>query len=243
MSLVNDDDFMHNKHYEEMPVEPLDLMRAIFTPEEYIGFLKGNMIKYAMRAGHKEGCSASEDADKFNTYNRFLYEFLREDCQFMHDKVFKVKEFYLKGEGIEELNAIKDLFGIDEDAFYTFVNSELYVGGYKTSYSSAILDVPVKNNHIMSLKVYVKDLDVVKIVENKDKWFRVECLEYMLKEDTELTSCDILFLDCGEFPSDDYTQMSGAYTVGYAWIDSDGDMQYLLRNSDIKPKWCRFIKF
>lgn len=99
----------------------------------------------------------------------------------MPNNVFKVKEFYLKGEGVEELNAIKNLFGIDEDAFYTFVKSELYVGGYMTSYSSAILDVPVKNNHIMSLKVYVKDLDVVLVAENKDKWFRAECLEYMLR--------------------------------------------------------------
>lgn len=161
----------------------------------------------------------------------------------MQDKVFKVKEFYLKGEGIEQLNAIKELFGIDEDAFYTFVNSELYVGGYKTSYSSAIIDVPVKNNHIMSLKVYVKDLDVVKKVENKDKWFRFECLEYMLREDPELCSCDILFFDCGDFPSDDYTHMSAYYTVGHAWFNMDGELRCSLSNKDLKPKWCRFIKF
>lgn len=161
----------------------------------------------------------------------------------MYDKVFKVKEFYLKGEGIEELNAIKDLFGIDEDAFYTFVKSELYVGGYKNSYSSAILDVPVKNNHIMSLKIYVRDLDVVKIVENKDKWFRFECLEYELKDNPELCSCDILFLDSGEFPSDDYTKMSDDYAVGNAWFGMDGELKYSLSNKDLKPKWCRFIKF
>lgn len=161
----------------------------------------------------------------------------------MYDKVFKVKEFYLKGEGVEELNAIKSLFGIDEDAFYCFVNSELYEGDYKTSYSSAVIDVPVKNNHIMSLKIYVKDLDVVKIVENKDKWFRFECLEYELKDNPDLCSCDILFLDCGEFPSDDYTSMSVAYAVGHAWLDTDGKLQYSISNKAIKPKWCRFIKF
>lgn len=161
----------------------------------------------------------------------------------MQDKVFKVKEFYLKGEGVEELNSIKNLFEIDEDAFYTFINSELYVGGYKTSYSSAILDVPVKNTHIMSLKVYVKDLDVVLVAANKDKWFRFECLEYVLKENPDLSSCDILFLDSGEYPSNDYTKLSAYYSVGYAWIGKDGDMKYILSNTDIKPKWCRFIKF
>lgn len=77
MSLVNSDDLMHNKHYEEMPVEPLDLMKAVLTQEEYIGFLKGNMIKYAMRAGHKEGCSVSEDIDKFEAYKGFLNDYLK----------------------------------------------------------------------------------------------------------------------------------------------------------------------
>lgn len=161
----------------------------------------------------------------------------------MSNNVFKVKEFYLKGEGVEELNAIKCLFGIDEDKLYEFIKDGLYVGGYKTSYTSIVLDVPVKNKHIMSLKVYVKDLDVILVTENKDKWFRFECLEYILKDNPELCSCDILFLDSEEYPSDDYTKISAYYAVGYAWIGDDGDMKYLLSTADIKPKWCHFIKF
>lgn len=161
----------------------------------------------------------------------------------MHDNVFKVKEFYLKGEGVEELNAIKGLFEIDEDALYDFIKDELYLGGYKTSYASIILNVPVKNKHIMSLKVYLKDLDVVMMEENKDRWFRFECLEYVLKENPDLFSYDMLFLDSGEYPSDDYTQMSVAYAVGYAWLDMNGDLQYSISNKAIKPKWCHFIKF
>lgn len=161
----------------------------------------------------------------------------------MHDNVFKVKEFYLKGEGVEELNAIKGLFEIDEDAFYAFIKRELYLGGDKSSYSSVILDVPVKNFHIMSLKIYAEDLDVFMVAEDKDKWFRAECLEYVLKENPDLFSCDILFLESDGFPSDDYTQMGVAYTVGRAWLGTDGELQYSINNQDIKPKWCRFIKF
>lgn len=161
----------------------------------------------------------------------------------MHDKAFKVKEFYLKGEGVEELKAIDCIFGIDEDALYNFIKEGLYLGDYKTSYESIILNVPVKNKHIMSLKVYLKDLDVVMVAENKDGWFRFECLEYVLKENPDLYSCDMLFLDSGEYPSDDYTQMSVAYAVGHAWLDFNGELQYSISNKAIKPKWCRFIKF
>ena len=63
----------HNEHYESMLVEPLELMQAVLTPEEYKGFLKGNAIKYAMRAGHKGTEEDAEaDADKFLFYSQAL---------------------------------------------------------------------------------------------------------------------------------------------------------------------------
>ena len=41
-------------------------MQAVLTEEEFIGFLKGNIIKYAMRQGRKLG--ASDDAEKAKHY-------------------------------------------------------------------------------------------------------------------------------------------------------------------------------
>lgn len=40
-------------HYKEMGVQPWHVMEAVLTREEFIGFLKGNIIKYAMRNGRK----------------------------------------------------------------------------------------------------------------------------------------------------------------------------------------------
>lgn len=63
----------HNEHYENMLVEPLELMQAVLTPEEYKGFLKGNAIKYAMRVGHNgTEEDAKADADKFLFYSKAL---------------------------------------------------------------------------------------------------------------------------------------------------------------------------
>lgn len=63
----------HNEHYENMLVEPLELMQSVLTPEEYRGFLKGSAIKYAMRAGHKGTEEDAEaDADKFLFYSQAL---------------------------------------------------------------------------------------------------------------------------------------------------------------------------
>lgn len=59
-------------HYRDMPIQPIEVMREVLTKEEYIGFLKGNIIKYSMRAGKKEG--ASDDAAKAAHYRQFLAE-------------------------------------------------------------------------------------------------------------------------------------------------------------------------
>lgn len=57
-------------HYKAMGVQPWDVMQAVMTPEEFVGFLKGNIIKYAMRQGKKE----SDDAGKCNHYIQKLRE-------------------------------------------------------------------------------------------------------------------------------------------------------------------------
>ena len=36
-------------HYKTMAVQPWDVMESLLTREEFIGCLKGNIIKYAMR--------------------------------------------------------------------------------------------------------------------------------------------------------------------------------------------------
>ena len=58
-------------HYKDMPIQPWSVMEAVLTKEEFIGFLKGNIIKYSMRAGRKDG---SDDAGKAQHYQQKLKE-------------------------------------------------------------------------------------------------------------------------------------------------------------------------
>lgn len=60
-------------HYKDMPVQPWEVMEAVLTRQEFIGFLRGNVIKYSMRAGRKEG---SDDAAKARHYMQKLNEVL-----------------------------------------------------------------------------------------------------------------------------------------------------------------------
>jgi hypothetical protein len=57
-------------HYKTMAVQPWTVMQAVLTPEEFRGFLKGNILKYALRAGRKD----SDDTGKLTHYIQKLKE-------------------------------------------------------------------------------------------------------------------------------------------------------------------------
>ena len=62
------------QHYKEMGMQPWDVMEAVLTAEEFIGFLKGNIIKYSMRQGRKD----SDDAGKARHYMQKLKEVIND---------------------------------------------------------------------------------------------------------------------------------------------------------------------
>lgn len=67
------EDTMHDKHYRDAVVEPILIMQALFSHDEFIGFLKGNILKYRLRAGHKGGEKEMKaDLDKIHVYEEWL---------------------------------------------------------------------------------------------------------------------------------------------------------------------------
>ena len=48
------DEINNPKHYQLFPgMEAIDVIEAALTPAEFIGYLKGNALKYRLRAGDK----------------------------------------------------------------------------------------------------------------------------------------------------------------------------------------------
>lgn len=62
-------------HYANMGIEPLEVLQTLLSRDQYYGFLIGNIIKYAMRQGHKFGEPATKDATKCRSYLKLLREF------------------------------------------------------------------------------------------------------------------------------------------------------------------------
>ena len=65
-------------HYKDMGVPPWDVMEATLTKTEFIGFLKGNIIKYSMR----QGVRGEVDSQKCNHYIVKLNEMYKKWCTF-----------------------------------------------------------------------------------------------------------------------------------------------------------------
>lgn len=67
------EDTMHDGHYRDAIVEPILVMQDFFSHDELIGFLKGNILKYRLRAGHKGTKEEMQaDLDKIRVYEKWL---------------------------------------------------------------------------------------------------------------------------------------------------------------------------
>ncbi len=62
----------HPPHYKVGGIETIDFIKAKLTSEEFKGYLLGNVLKYASRAGHKD--NAVQDAGKLAWYANKLAE-------------------------------------------------------------------------------------------------------------------------------------------------------------------------
>lgn len=59
----------HPSHYNQNEVETIDVIQQALTPEEFVGFLKGNVMKYLDRHEFKNG---EQDLEKAQWYTLHL---------------------------------------------------------------------------------------------------------------------------------------------------------------------------
>ena len=55
-------------HYTQNKVEVIESIADALSNEEFIGYLKANIMKYLLRAGKKRGSAATEDMGKATWY-------------------------------------------------------------------------------------------------------------------------------------------------------------------------------
>lgn len=82
---VVEKDMINPDHYKTGGIETIDYMEAKLTPEEYRGYLRGNIIKYTSRAGYKD--DVLQEYKKVEWYLDRLIKHLEGD-----DKPVKVED-------------------------------------------------------------------------------------------------------------------------------------------------------
>lgn len=61
----------NSKHYELwQDLEAIDIIKNTLTKDEYIGFLKGNILKYQLRLGKKD--NVEKEMEKIRDYQNEL---------------------------------------------------------------------------------------------------------------------------------------------------------------------------
>ena len=73
-----DDKVNHPSHYNRYSREVIESIKGLCTPDEFRGYLKGNIIKYSARYSGKDGI---QDIDKLAKYTQFLKEFEIEQAE------------------------------------------------------------------------------------------------------------------------------------------------------------------
>ena len=53
-------------HYSQTVIQPIEVMQELMPPEQFIGFCRGNVIKYSLRAGRKD--DVTKEVDKIVQY-------------------------------------------------------------------------------------------------------------------------------------------------------------------------------
>lgn len=91
----------NSKHYEELNIQPWEIMERNFTTEEFVAYLKGNIIKYTLR----DKGQALTDAQKIKHYSEKLIEVLetqendKDNWTITGVKPEEVEDKYLIAEG------------------------------------------------------------------------------------------------------------------------------------------------
>lgn len=103
----------NSKHYETLNIQPWEIMEKNFTTEEFVAYLKGNIIKYTLR----DKGQALTDAEKIKHYAEKLIEviekketdeFLKEDAERIYGKAEPVDEpKFTVGDRVRLLNSNK----------------------------------------------------------------------------------------------------------------------------------------
>lgn len=141
----------NSKHYELLAIEPWDIMEKNFTTEEFVAYLKGNIIKYTLR----DKGQALTDAQKIKHYAEKLIEVLekKDMDEFLDEDAERIYGDY----GYGEPEPVKDLVEEPVDEYKFKVGDRVRV--IHNNETGTIIRKPVKQLRVVDTDSYIVELD------------------------------------------------------------------------------------
>lgn len=207
----------NSKHYEELNIQPWEIMERNFTTEEFVAYLKGNIIKYTLR----DKGQALTDAEKIKHYAEKLIEvigkketdeFLKEDAERFYEKAEPVSEHKFKvGDRVRVLISNK---------------------------TGTIIRTPVEEQWLECSKAYIIELDnkdsgweATKerhLVDSENAWYVNETDMELLKEEPKETLKPNKWYDAEDFTEEELKELLpvGTKVVVTAKHDNDREVDF-----------------
>lgn len=219
------------KHYEILAIEPWEIMEKNFTTQEFVAYLKGNIIKYTLR---DKGQDLS-DAEKIKHYAEKLIEviekketdeFLKEDAERIYGKAEPVSEHKFKvGDRVRVL--ISDKTG-------------------------TIIRTPVEEQWLECSKAYIIELDnkdsgweATKerhLVDSENAWYVNETDMVLLKEEEpKKTLTPNKWYDAENFTEEELKELLPVGTKVYVTCKHDNNRIPYLHREILLSTWVKNI--
>lgn len=82
-------DKINPKHYKDNVIETIDAIESQLSDKEFVGYLKGSVLKYMCRSGKKVGVSSQEDYQKAEWYLQRLIDRKDKLPMDLHSKILQ----------------------------------------------------------------------------------------------------------------------------------------------------------
>lgn len=143
----------NSKHYETLNIQPWEIMERNFTTEEFVAYLKGNIIKYTLR---NKG-QALTDAEKIKHYAEKLIEVIekKETDEFLKEDAERIYG-YGEPEPVEEP---EDKPMIVKDSKFKVGDRVRLKATYLKGRKGTIIRQPVLGLRVVDEENYIIELD------------------------------------------------------------------------------------
>lgn len=197
----------NSKHYELLAIEPWDIMKANFPPEQFVSYLKGNIIKYTLR----DKGQALTDAEKIKHYAEKLIEVLETK---ENDK----DNWTIIGVKPEE---VEDKHIIVKDSKFKVGDRVMVYKGDKDERAGTIIRLPMKSSAIPTK--YIIELDKKGLgwnalrsiygVNSDNAWSASECSLTLLEAKPKKTLETNKWYDAKDFTIEELKELLPVGTV------------------------------